>query len=373
MTTYRIGFFVHTLDDRAVAAHTVAVCDQLVRLGHEITLICSVRKDSGHVPSGVSVVDLDLGRRRTAWGILSLARRLREAHLEVLFCEGNGPGRAAILSRALSRRGPHIVTVEHTHYASAQRGRVWKDPLMRSLYPRADVVAGVSRSVVDDLEERFPELRGKTAVLPPAVMDTADIRSRSEDPPYHPWFRDPSLIVLVAVGNLIERKAQDDLVEAFGRLAPQLPQARLVIVGRPDDQDFVARLERLVHRLGLVERIWFAGFQSNPFSYMAHADVFVHAARSEGAGKVFIEAMACGVPVVAVDCLGGCKDMLEGGRAGILVPPKDPEALSQAVLRVLGDETLRRELLQRGTERAREFEPSSVAALHLCLVERLVS
>ncbi len=372
MPSYKIGFFVHTLDDRAVATHTVAVCHQLVGRGHEVTLICSVRKASGEVPAGASIVDLELGRRRTAWGIVALARLLRRSQLDVLFCQGNGPGRAAVLSRKLARTGPRVVAVEHTHYASAQRGRIWKDPLMRTLYPGADVVAGVSRSVVEDLEERFPGLRGKTTVLPPAVMDVAAIRARCEDPPDHPWFQDPSLVVLVAVGNLIKRKAQDDLIEAFARLVPELPEARLVIVGRPDDPDFVARVEELMQWRGLREKIWFAGFQSNPFAFMAHADVFVHAARSEGAGKVFIEAMACGIPVVAVDCLGGCKDMLQGGRAGVLVPPKDPEAMSQAVLRVLRDGTLRADLVRRGNERARQFEPSNVASMHLELVQRLI-
>ena len=94
-------------------------------------------------------------------------------------------------------------------------------------------------------------------------------------------------------------------------------------------------LERLRDQLGLHANIDFPGFVPNPYSYMARAGAFVLSSRWEGSPNVLVEAMACGTPVVATDCLSGPAEILEGGRFGRLVPVGNAVALGEAILETL--------------------------------------
>jgi glycosyltransferase involved in cell wall biosynthesis len=82
--------------------------------------------------------------------------------------------------------------------------------------------------------------------------------------------------------------------------------------------------------LGLDKSVCFVGFQANPLPWLRRADVFVLSSRSEGFGNVLVEAMACGTPVISTDCEHGPREILQDGRYGVLVPPRDPHALASA-------------------------------------------
>ena len=94
----------------------------------------------------------------------------------------------------------------------------------------------------------------------------------------------------------------------------------------------------------------FAGFDPNPYRYIAAADVFALSSRWEGFGNVLVEALACGTAVVSTDCPSGPSEILEDGRYGELVPIGDSGALSDAISRVntdlVGNENIERHLEQ---------------------------
>ena len=107
--------------------------------------------------------------------------------------------------------------------------------------------------------------------------------------------------------------------------------------------------------LGVADRIDLLGYLPFPELLPQYRDAhaFVHVSFTEGVPQVLNEALACGLPVVATD-VGGVSEALDGGRAGLLVPPADRDALVEAVLRVSDDDELRRKLVERGLERARD-------------------
>ena len=96
-------------------------------------------------------------------------------------------------------------------------------------------------------------------------------------------------------------------------------------------------LRSLADLLGIAEHVAFEGFVQNPLPYMRAADGFVLSSRSEGFGNVLVEAMGCGTPVVSTDCPHGPSDILARGDYGILVPPRDPDALALAFGRLLDE------------------------------------
>ena len=136
--------------------------------------------------------------------------------------------------------------------------------------------------------------------------------------------------LVLYVGRLVAEKGLRELVGAIDALSPQDPRLRLVMVGDGPMRD------ELVRRIGAGGRIRLAGAQApaQVAQWMAAADLVTLPSYSEGHPNVLVEAMACGRPVVATP-VGGIPEVVDD-RSGILVPPRDPEALAWALSEALG-------------------------------------
>ena len=157
--------------------------------------------------------------------------------------------------------------------------------------------------------------------------------------------------VLLFVGRLHAEKGVFDLMDALDLVKTQMPQAKLVLVG-----DGPARpgIERTVAERGWAETVILTGTIKNRDlpPYFRVADVFVAPSITtrkweEQVGMTNIQAMACGVPVVSTRS-GAIPEYVPDGVAGILVPERDPQALAEAILRLLSDEGLRRRMGKAG-------------------------
>ena len=142
--------------------------------------------------------------------------------------------------------------------------------------------------------------------------------------------------VVMTLGRLDARERQkgiDELIEVMPRLLRDAPDLRYLIVGDGDDRP---RLQAKVEALGLSEKIVFCGRVSDAekADHYRLCDVFSMAGRQEGFGFVFLEALACGAPVVASE-LDGSRDAVLGGELGELANPDDPASLHAAILRAL--------------------------------------
>jgi glycosyltransferase involved in cell wall biosynthesis len=138
---------------------------------------------------------------------------------------------------------------------------------------------------------------------------------------------------IVTVAGLYERKGIAELIGAFDLLAPTHPDAQLYIVGEGPDR---ARFEALAAASPARARIHFEGFRPSPRPYLTEAAVFVLASHAEPGGLVLPEARDCGCAIVAT-AVDGSPELLENGRAGLLVPPHDATALADAIARLLDD------------------------------------
>ena len=185
------------------------------------------------------------------------------------------------------------------------------------------------------------QLRGlgvESEVIPPAV-DLSRIAARIAGAPTHRWLRDGTPL-LIQIGALAPAKNHELTFRAMRRL-----DARLLIVG---DGPRRAELEAAAKREGVAARVEFLGTQAEPLAWLARADVFVQSSHFEGTPTAVLEAMACGVPVVATD-VGGTPEVVEHERTGLLVQP-DERAFASAIERMLGDRELRESC--RGNARA---------------------
>jgi len=178
--------------------------------------------------------------------------------------------------------------------------------------------------------------------------------------------------VVVGVGRLVPVKGFDLLIAALGRLAPELPTARVVLVGDGPER---AALAAQAAALGVGDRVTFAGAVPGGsdalLDHLAAADVCAAPSRNEGMGRVLVEAMALGVPVVGA-AVGGIPAVIGEDEAGRLVPPDDAAALAVALRELAGDPALRRKLAEAARVRAGAFSTQVAEARLLALYAELV-
>ncbi len=138
---------------------------------------------------------------------------------------------------------------------------------------------------------------------------------------------------IVTVAGMYQRKGIAELITSFEGVASQFPEVHLYIVGDgPDRSEFVD----LARRTAAPSRIHFEGFQRAPQRYMLAADVFVLASHRDPCPLVLTEAREAGCAIVATE-VDGIPEVLDGGNAGLLVPPRDVTSLEAALVRILSD------------------------------------
>lgn len=178
-------------------------------------------------------------------------------------------------------------------------------------------------------------------------------------------------------GNIARGRAQDVAIEALSVLAEEHADVRLVLAGvtldREVDRSYRAGLEDLARRLGLEDRVVFAGFVERMDDFYAAMDVVVNPTRDpEAFGRVAVEALAAGSPVVSTR-VPAVPEILTEGEDALLVPADDPAALAAAAARLLADEPLARRLVDRGrTMVAERFSLDRSVAAFLEVVHDLV-
>ncbi len=172
----------------------------------------------------------------------------------------------------------------------------------------------------------------KLSVVKHGILNAPRLRDAGTPDPL-PAGIDFTAPVIATVAGLYKRKGIGDLMDAFGRIADELPTASLIIMGwGPDREMFEEQRKRT--RGG--DRIHFLGFVANPRAILEHTSLFVLPSHTESFPLALCEARAAGCAVLGT-AVGGVPELLENGAAGLLVPPHDPAALADVFRRVLKD------------------------------------
>lgn len=185
-----------------------------------------------------------------------------------------------------------------------------------------DAVVAVSQAVANQVVDG------------PARVIYAGLSVPPSDPPPR---RAASEIIIGTAGRLVELKGIEYLIRAAGALRREFPALRVEIAG---SGPYRAKLEEAVTHVGLQEQVKFLGWVDDLPSLLPHWNVFVMPSLEEGFGISALDAMAAGLPIVATS-VGGVPELIEDGRTGWLVPPRDAEALTSRVRLLLGNPEMR--------------------------------
>jgi glycosyltransferase involved in cell wall biosynthesis len=177
----------------------------------------------------------------------------------------------------------------------------------------------------------------------------------------------PEITVVSIFSRLDRWKGHTYFLQAAARVAAEFDSARFLVVGALtfDDAAYGDELEQLTNDLNLVEKVAFLGFRQDISSLMAASDVIVHASTlPEPLGLTPMESQAAGKPVVAVGA-GGVLETVLDGDTGLLIPPKDAVAMSEALLQLLRTPSVRTEMGRLGRSRAEELFDLDINALRV--------
>lgn len=180
----------------------------------------------------------------------------------------------------------------------------------------------------------------------------------------------PEGTTITFVGRLDRYKGVGFLLEAFKRVLARISTARLVIVGTGPDETL---LKKTVARLQMQRSVHFKGRQEDVGAVLTDTDIFVLPTLSEGMSNVLLEAMSCGLPVVATSVGGNC-DLIRHRQNGILVPPGDVPALSEALMEMLDNTALAQQLGDEARKTVQDhYSLECITDRYLNLYNRLAS
>lgn len=263
-------------------------------------------------------------------GVFRLAQTLRRLEPDLVQANGSATLKYSVLAKRLS--GSEFCLV----YRNISIASHWiRGPLHRSLngwlVDRVDHVVAVSQVGLEDFVTTYPGTGEKISVIPigteiPEVVEHGAARKRLLDllsiSSGNPLF--------ASIGSFTPEKNQRAIVDAFGRVVDDLPDAHLVLIGEGPTRRAV---QAHVRNRELNERVHFTGVRSDLESLIAGFDALLQFSSVEGLPGVILEASAHGVPTVAAD-VGSVAEIVIPGRTGILVPPGDQASLSRAILTI---------------------------------------
>jgi len=218
----------------------------------------------------------------------------------------------------------------------------WWGGAMREKFVDANFTIAITEWLLAQIRRDYPDVREDQALLGRIGVDTQSWSVKELSPERQGPFK------LVTVARLHFSKGHDTLIDAFKLLVDAGRDIVLRVVGDgPQRED----LERQVADLGLTERVAFTGSVSEQQvkEEILAADAFALASHAEPLGVVYMEAMACGVPTLGTNA-GGVAEIITDGHDGLLVEPKNPDALAAALGQVMDDHDLASKLARNGRQ-----------------------
>ncbi len=272
------------------------------------------------VPADCPVIDLGISRSRFA--VKKIIGLLNEVKPDTVFSTSHQVNAAVALAHLVSRSKSRLVLRE-TNYARIGVNTTWlKYQMRRFAYGRSHAAVALSQGVADEMCTHY-KLPGRKIAVIYNPIDLEQIRKLSSLDITNTF--DRNRFNIVTCGRLVQQKNTGLLIKALALSRENSKEWGLYILGDGPEE---AALKQLAAKLGVHGAVKFLGFQENPYSYMARADLFVLPSLWEGFGHVLVEAMASGTPVLATDCPHGPRETLGDGRYGWLVPNDDCRALA---------------------------------------------
>lgn len=264
------------------------------------------------------------------------------------------------------------------------------------LFSKVDDIVALSQMVKYDLVKNYNVNESKVKVIYNPCDKKAIKRKVAEGDLTEEEIKifESSDKVVITAGRLSQQKGQWHLIRSFSKVVEEIPDAKLVILGEGEKEEY---FKILIKELNLQKNVFLLGYKANPYVYLEKADLFAFSSLFEGLGNILLEAMACGVPIISTDCDSGPRELLHPnsniedtgkaqeviyGEYGILVPVCDGNEYSanekltqeelmysQVLIKLLTDKSLLSRYKEKSTERGDDFFVHKIVQQWIDLVE----
>lgn len=324
------------------------LCEELLRSGHNVSVLC--RSDcwqGGHLVDGANVVLSEMDR--TLFELKRITKWVRDNRIELLHTHMS---RAHAFGVLLSRTSG-VPVVATAHSRSFQLHWTFNDFVIANSQATHNYHRRINRVAKKKIEtvHCFTDLDRFRAVTPARVDRVRQQMQLTGDE-----------FVVGMVGHVVARKGQLYLFRALPEIMTAIPNLKLVLLGPFDrNSGYVKRLRRLQLRHRLGSRVQWLGTHTNVPDFMSAFDLSVVPSLEEPLGLVAVESLAAGTPVVAART-GGLPEIIQPHVNGLLVPPRNPKKLAEAIITLATDAQQRVRLGALGQEMVfQAFDPKKLA------------
>ena len=360
----RISLFIPDFREGGAQKMMINLANELTHKSVDVDLVvaCNAGSFDRLVNDKVNIIRLNC--KRTLTSLFPLIKYLKSVKPQVLLSALYHANVVCLIAKQMIKDGNIKFIVTERNYLSLRikNSPNIKDklilPAIKFLYPKADSVIAISKGVMDDVKDVCSLSDDKILhIYNPVVTDSfaEDIKAS----PDIPCSRDIPLII--ASGRLVEQKDYPTMLKSLALVIKKKP-VNLMILGKGHLEDEVTSLAK---ELNIDNHVIFKGFVDNPLSYIKQADIFLMTSAWEGFGNVLVEALYCGLSIVATDCKAGPAEILNNGEYGHLVPVGDEKAISDAILDVI-KKPFDKEMQK---QRALEFTAKNISDKYLHHIE----
>ena len=281
--------------------------------------------------------------------LVDIIRITKKEHIHLIHAHGYGAanfGRIAGMIRG-------IPTIVHAHdddryYPFYQK---LADRLLRNY---TDKAIAVSESVKESCINKRNISKDKTFVIHNGIplQNFATLEGERVQKERKRLGIEPDFKVIGTVAKLREEKGTRYFIESAAKVLDLFPKTNLLVAG---DGPLIGELKNLTEKLGIGNRVIFAGFRDDIQVILSIIDIFVIPSITEGSPLALLEAMAMGKPIVATN-VGGIVEILRDGETGLLVPSRDPEAIAEKIVHLFRNEAESRKLGLRAKEEVEKYD-----------------
>jgi glycosyltransferase involved in cell wall biosynthesis len=263
-----------------------------------------------------------------------------------------------------SPRGPLNAYLD-TFYAGNRADRLFWKLSFYSLCHFADGLVVASEGTKTECIRDYKASAGNAVVVHNGI-DADYVRTRATEDAGIPFPHGHT--VISTAGRLAYEKNLPLLFESLAKLR-ETENIKLLVIG---DGPQRRELEQCTSDFAIQEDVSFLGFQENPYKFIARSHIFVHTCMLEGFGNVMVEALACGVPVIATDCPYGPREIIRDRESGILVPVNDVNTLARTIQEVIHNRNLRETLALNAPQRASNFSVQNMVKGYADFFEQMI-
>lgn len=359
-----IAMFLPSLHVGGAERVTVALANAMVNRGLRVDMVLLQAEGAFLNMLHQDVRVLGLNSKRIRNGIVPLWRYMRTESPDVLYAHMYPLTSLAVLANRMAGGHSQIAVVEHTNRQRSNQlfgsGSIkFQRWLIRKTYAKADRRIAVSEDAARGLEA-FAGLDPHSVKAVPNAVELSECTAEEIAEAEAIWPLGRTAPRIISVGNLKAVKNYGYLLDALARTSEQL-DLQLLLIGDGAERHL---LKKHAQKLGIADRVIFAGRRNNPAAFLHSADVFALSSLVEGLPTVLIEALAAGLKVVSTDCRSGPREILcppDEPRYGALVPLDDVSAFANAILETI-DGSLDSE---RQKKRAKAYSADKIALLYL--------